>query len=77
MQRISFQRSLLFSDDIDDDNANLNQLMKVKAEDLFKRVMSHHSEFIKDCYSGKNCRVNPQHPSLLPKLRPYQVGLSI
>ena len=47
--------------------------MKVKADDLFKSIMSHHSKFIRDCYSKTTTLgIDPQQPSLKPKLRPYQ-----
>ena len=41
--------------------------------DLFKSIMSHHSQFIRDCYSKTTTlALDPQQPSLKPKLRPYQ-----
>ena len=64
--------NFLMADDIDEDSNNLTSLMKVKAEDLFMKIMSHHKQFIRDCNATKTFKVNPQHPSLLPKLRPYQ-----
>ena len=46
-----------------------SSLLKVKTDDLFRKITRRHAQFIQDSGSSKT---EPQHPSLLPNLRPYQ-----